>query len=69
MSDEVERLRGLLSDAVDDIEKLRETMLEDRRRYRDLLEAVSRAGPPPHYLGCRCESCRAYHNVVGELAK
>lgn len=71
MSDEVERLQNMVEQAHCELNKLKETtylIVEDRRRYRDILELVRDAGRP-HSQACDCDQCQAYALVKGELAK
>ncbi len=68
--DEIDHL-SFVEQAHVEFAKLREDtlkLIEERRRYRALLEQVQAAGHP-HASCCDCEFCEAWRAVDQELSK
>jgi hypothetical protein len=71
LEDEIDRLKNLVEQAHAELSKLKSTtyqIVEERRRYLDLLEMVRDAGMP-HSHKCDCDRCHAYYHIVKELAR
>ena len=69
--DEITRLERFVEATQAEFAKLKATtylLVEDRRRYRALLQAVHDVGPQ-HSLPCDCGWCNAWRAIYEELSK